>query len=80
VSTCFVTAIRFDRKGIFSLGKLGDLLNCDRKFSVLLSTVKKKRVVYLGEDDAELGSKLIRPKTYVVPCPYCGADNEVTLP
>jgi hypothetical protein len=53
---------------------------CDRKFSVLLSAVKKKRVVYLGEDDAELGSKLIRPKTYVLPCPYCKSDNEVTLP
>ena len=53
---------------------------CDRKFSFLLSTVKRKRVVYLGEDDEKLGSKLISPKTYVVPCPYCGTENEVTLP
>jgi hypothetical protein len=53
---------------------------CDRKFSFLLSTIKKKRVVYLGEDETELGSKLIWPKTYVVPCPYCGTENEVTLP
>lgn len=53
---------------------------CDRKFSFLLSTVKKKRVLYLGEDDERLGSKLISPKTYVVPCPYCGTENEVTLP
>jgi hypothetical protein len=53
---------------------------CDRKFSFLLSTIKKKRVVYLGVDDEKLGSKLIWPKIYVVPCPYCGAENEVTLP
>lgn len=53
---------------------------CDRKFSFLLSTVKKKRVVYLGEDDERLGSKWISPKTYVVPCPYCGTENEVKLP
>jgi hypothetical protein len=53
---------------------------CDRKFSFLLNTVKKKRVVYLGEDDERLGSKLISPKTYVVPCPYCGTENEVKLP
>ena len=53
---------------------------CDRKFSFLLSTVKKKRVIYLGEDDQRLGSKLISPKTYVVPCPYCGAENEGKLP
>lgn len=53
---------------------------CDRKFSFLLSTVKKKRVVYLSEDDDKLGSKLIWPKTYIVPCPYCGTENEVELP
>jgi hypothetical protein len=53
---------------------------CDRKFSFLLSAVKKKRAVYLGEDDERLGSKLIWPKTYVVPCPYCDAENEVRLP
>jgi len=53
---------------------------CDHKFSFMLSTVKKERIVYFGVDDEELGSKLIRPKTYVVPCPYCGTENEVTLP
>jgi hypothetical protein len=53
---------------------------CDRKFSFLLGIIKKKRVVYLGVDDEELGSKLIWPKTYIVPCPYCGTENEVTLP
>lgn len=55
---------------------------CDRKFSFLLSTVQREQVVYLGEDDAKLGSKFIRPKTYLVPCPNpdCGAENEVTLP
>jgi hypothetical protein len=54
--------------------------NCDRRFSFLLSTVQKEWVVFLGDDDAELGSKLVWPKTYVVPCPYCKAENEVTLP
>jgi len=53
---------------------------CDRKFSFLLSTVTKKRAVFLGEDGTELGRRLIAPKTYVVPCPYCGAENEVDLP
>ncbi len=52
---------------------------CDRKFSFLMSTIKKERVVYLGEDDVELGAKLIRPKSYTVPCPYCGTENEVKL-
>ncbi|MFQ5875953.1 MAG: hypothetical protein ACE5JL_19440 [Dehalococcoidia bacterium] len=53
---------------------------CDHKFSFLLGIVTRERVVYLGEDDMELGSKLITPKTYAVPCPYCGAENEVELP
>ena len=53
---------------------------CDRKFGVLLPIVKKKLVVYWREDDTELGSRLARPKTYVVPCPYCEADNEVAIP
>jgi DNA-directed RNA polymerase subunit RPC12/RpoP len=54
--------------------------NCDRKFSFLLSTIQKKRVTFLGDDDAELGSKLVWPKAYGVPCPYCGKENEVMLP
>ena len=53
---------------------------CDHKFSFLLSTIKRKRVIYLGDDETELGSALITPKTYGVPCPHCGAENEVKLP
>ncbi len=53
---------------------------CDRKFSFLLSTVEKPRPIFLSEDGAELGRRLITPKTYVVPCPYCGTENEVDLP
>ncbi|HEX9922006.1 MAG TPA: hypothetical protein VGD99_05040 [Anaerolineae bacterium] len=53
---------------------------CDRKFSFLLSTVTRQRAVYLGEADERLGSKLITPRTYLAPCPYCQADNEVKLP
>jgi hypothetical protein len=54
--------------------------SCDHKLKFLLSTVKRKRVIYLGDDEAELGSTLITPKTYSVPCPNCGAENEVKLP
>ena len=56
--------------------------NCDRKYSVMLGAIKKKQAIYLGEDDAELGKKLIWPKAYVVPCPNpeCGAENEVRVP
>ena len=48
----------------------------------MLGSIKKKRAIYLGEDDAELGSRLIWPKTYVVPCPNpdCKAENEVRVP
>jgi hypothetical protein len=54
--------------------------NCDHKFKFLLSTIKPKQVVYLDDDEAELGTTLITPKSYMIPCPGCGAENEVKLP
>ena len=54
--------------------------NCDHKFSFLLSAIKRKRVVYLDDDETTLGTTLITPKSYVVPCPRCDAENEVKLP
>ena len=53
---------------------------CDRKFSFMLSIIKKKQEIFMGEDGENLGPQLIWPKTYVVPCPYCGAESEVDLP
>lgn len=53
---------------------------CDRKFSFLYGVVTEEHVIYMGENGARLGPKLIWPKTYVVPCPYCSAENEVELP
>jgi len=53
---------------------------CDRKFTILASEVKKKRVIYLDEEGEKLGSQLVMPKSYTVPCPYCQAENEVKLP
>jgi hypothetical protein len=53
---------------------------CDRKFSVLLSILAQEQAVYLDDKDKQLDTRLIKPKTYVAPCPYCSAENEVKLP
>lgn len=53
---------------------------CDKKFKVLLSAIKRKRVVYLNDQGVEIGQQLVLPKAYSVPCPFCGAENEVMLP
>ena len=50
---------------------------CDRIFKFKLGQVLARQAIFMDENDAKLGSRLVRPKAYLVPCPYCGAENEV---
>jgi hypothetical protein len=55
---------------------------CDQKFAFTTGAITAHQAVYFDDRGVELGRSLIRPKTYLVPCPNpdCGAENEVTLP
>ncbi len=53
---------------------------CDRTFRFKLTMVLARQAFFMDENGDKLGSRLIRPKAYIVPCPYCGAENEVPCP
>ncbi len=53
---------------------------CDRIFRFKLGQVLARQALFMDENGGKLGSRLIRPKAYVVPCPYCGTENEVACP
>jgi hypothetical protein len=51
----------------------------DRRFSFTLESVTEPVIHYLGKGFESREPETIRAKTYVVKCPYCGADNEVEI-
>ncbi len=51
----------------------------DKRFSFSLKSVTEPVIHYLGKGLESRAPATIRPKTFVVKCPYCGADNEVAI-
>ena len=52
---------------------------CDKRFSFSLKSITEPVIHYLGKGLESRKPETIRPKTFVVKCPYCGADNEVEI-